>query len=131
MLAYMRTKWPCIVHISSARREAHLLDSLDQVNLHVTNREVQEIDSDGDQGQGTPPWVPQEQSLSQSSSVRPKIERAAVPRKQAADSGYLWKFLGTAFLVAGVIALCKSPSKGLRLFAAGQPNKGLRMSQAK
>lgn len=131
MLAYMRTKWPCIVHISSARREAHLLDSLNQIDLCVTKREVQDIDSDGDQGEGTPPWVLQEQVLNQSSSAHPKVEGAAVPRKQSADSGQLWKFLGAAFLVAGVIALFKSPSRGLRLFSAGEPNKGLRVSQAK
>ena len=36
LLAYMQTKWPCIIHITSARRLAHLQDTLSCVEISVT-----------------------------------------------------------------------------------------------
>ena len=42
-LAAMVAKWPCITHITSARQEAHLLDSLASVDVDVTAEELEEI----------------------------------------------------------------------------------------
>ena len=55
-LAAMVAKWPCITHITSARQEAHLLDSLASVDVEVTAAELEEIYAEGDQGEGEPPW---------------------------------------------------------------------------
>ena len=43
-------------HRVSCVRLQHLLDSLDSVTLAVTGEEIAEIDKDGDQGEGSPPW---------------------------------------------------------------------------
>ena len=40
VLAWMSAKWPCITHITSARREEHLLDSLSSVSLAVSAEEI-------------------------------------------------------------------------------------------
>ena len=56
-LAYMQAKWPCVQHITSARRVAHLKDSLNSASIVVSAKDVALIDLDGDQGEGTPPWV--------------------------------------------------------------------------
>ena len=55
-LAAMVAKWPCITHITSARQEAHLLDSLASVDVEVTAAELEQIYAEGDQGEGEPPW---------------------------------------------------------------------------
>ena len=56
-LAYMQAKWPCVQHITSARRLAHLKDTLNSSSIAVSAEEIAAIDQDGDQGEGTPPWV--------------------------------------------------------------------------
>ena len=58
-LAYMQAKWPCVQHITSARRLAHLKDTLNSSSIAVSAEEIAAIDQDGDQGEGTPPWVVQ------------------------------------------------------------------------
>ena len=57
VLAYMQAKWPCVQHITSARRLAHLKDTLNSSSIAVSAEEIAAIDQDGDQGEGTPPWV--------------------------------------------------------------------------
>ena len=55
--SYMHAKWPCVQHITSARRLAHLKDTLNSSSIAVSAEEIAAIDQDGDQGEGTPPWV--------------------------------------------------------------------------
>ena len=40
-----------------ARRLAHLKDTLNSSSIAVSAEEIAAIDQDGDQGEGTPPWV--------------------------------------------------------------------------
>merc|ERR1712048_880416 len=46
-LAWMSAKWPCIVHITSARSLAHLEDSLGAADVELNEQEVAAIDADG------------------------------------------------------------------------------------
>lgn len=52
VLAYMATKWSCIVHIPSARRIVHLEDNVSSTKLLVTQSDIRSLDKDGDQGEG-------------------------------------------------------------------------------
>ena len=51
VLAYMQAKWPCVQHITSARRLAHLKDTLNSSSIAVSAEEIAAIDQDGDQGE--------------------------------------------------------------------------------
>lgn len=57
VLAYFAAKWPCIVHITSARRPDHLDDTLRSSELVVSPEEVLLIDKDGDQGTAKPAYA--------------------------------------------------------------------------
>ena len=48
VLAYMQAKWPCVQHITSARRLAHLKDTLNSSSIAVSAEEIAAIDQDGD-----------------------------------------------------------------------------------
>ena len=47
----MQAKWPCVQHITSARRLAHLKDTLNSSSIAVSAEEIAAIDQDGDQGE--------------------------------------------------------------------------------
>jgi pyridoxine 4-dehydrogenase len=46
-LAWMLAKWPCLVHITSARHVAHLENSVGAATVSLTPEEIEAIDRDG------------------------------------------------------------------------------------